>query len=321
MKLLERFKMDFDDMITVLAEVKKTHLEEGESIIVNLEVDSRALFLMNASSIDSLFGKIRDECGEMDCVVQGPGRIELLDRGDAWLVMAENPPYVEGMLAISLGDGYDGWGAVQYTSTDVERAVSFGSEVIGDGRLLSALVSAYHGKFPAIGSVDKREAVAHFCQMPAHAWRRGTAASAVSGYIIDLFYAKGWRLYEALRWDNKGMETIRQGPAKILKIKTPYHIFPTTHDASSPKWVGIEMQKMRETGQQPAFTSRRGRYGMRAVVLDTEGIVFKLDDGCIASIPYTSLEDEINANVSEYDRERIPVGKSMPGDEMGMNIH
>ena len=313
--------MDFDDMITVLSGMQGTSLGRDESLILNLELDSRALFLMNAPSIDSLFEKIKEECSEMDCVVHGPGRIELLDRGAAWLMIAEKPPYVEGMLAMALGDEYDGWGAVQYTATDVGRAVSFGSEVIGNENLLSAVVSAYHGKFPVTGSLDKRHAVAHFSQMPAHAWRRGTSASAVSSYVIDWFYAKGWRLYEALRLDNKGMETIRNGPAKALKINAPYLIFPTAHDPSSPKWVGIEAVNMKQTGQQPVFASRKGRHEMIAVILNSDAAIFKLGNGQIARIPYPSLENEIRAHISEYDRQRIPVGKGNPGDEMGMTTH
>lgn len=297
--------MDFEDMITVLAGVQGTSLADGESLILNLEIDSRVLFLLNAPSIYSIFDKVKDECNEMDCVVEGPAMLSPVNHGDAWLLMAEKPGYVEGLLAMVFRDEDDGWAALQYTTTDVARAVSFGSEVIGNERLLSAVVSAYHGKFPTIGSTRKEDAVAHFCQMPAHEHHRNSSISAASSYVIDWFYAKGWRLYEALRWDKEGMETISRGPAKTLKVKTPYLLFPTTHNCSNPRSVGLEALKMRDAGQDPVFTSQKGHYTLMAVLLNTDAAILKLSGNRIVAISYSSLEEEIKVHVSGYDREAI----------------
>ena len=121
-------------------------------------------------------------------------------------------------------------------------------------------------------------------------------------YVLKLFEAKGWYLYEGgpgVPFD----KIISDGKASKIHRNAFYHIVPASGRANDPDEVAIHLANARERGSDPKYDDKVNRGHIHAVYVSDAEVSFLSDPDAFAFPLAASADvaDAIKFNVSNYN--------------------
>lgn len=302
-----------DDLIGILASIRKEKLKGDQSLIVNIEFNSRQDTQFLTPEVNHLLDSMRKwgadpsryymECG---------GRLAEDENGvyEAVLLYSDDKKYIEGFrMCYFRSHSISNEGTLQYSAPSIERILSIMGEIIQKPEVIRALNEVDYRIVDRLIHTSKEAVMKHFSQFPPELDKdKVDKGSKVpfSEYITDFFRSRGWNLYELTpESENRPDLFIPTGAVDQSEFGKSYAVLPQSAVPDSFEEVRSMMDHAVRTEQLPTMRlSMHETAVLDSITLneDAARLTFIGKSGYM-KVPYSNLRKSLEF-LSSYDPQK-----------------